>query len=144
MCSLTYTIYCLFFQAHLTKMYGNFSGTYDNVYLDGILYNVWKSISYSGARLYAKYHLTLPPKTNGSAVTLYGNGFIKHKVGSFSVNSQFSAVQLEFRTLKNNVVIFGVTGETGSFIYGLYIFGGKLMFQFATSLRNNISVVTTR
>lgn len=53
-------------------------------------------------------------------------------------------MQLEFRTLKDNVIIFGVTGQSGSFIYGLYVYGGKLMFQFATSLGNNIAIITDR
>ena len=66
------------------------------------------------------------------------------RVGLFQVSGMYSEVQLDFRCLVDNVVIFGVTGKTGSFVYGLYIFGGRLMFQFATSLGNNNAIVTAR
>ena len=75
---------------------------------------------------------------------MFGNGFIKHDLGGFSTSSQFSALELEFRTLSDNVVVFGVTGSEGIFVYSLLVASGKLMFQFATSLGNNIALITTR
>ncbi|XP_057303936.1 laminin subunit alpha-1-like isoform X1 [Hydractinia symbiolongicarpus] len=130
------------FMTQLTSTYGSFYGVYDNFYLNGVSYNLWNSFDFSGQTIYANYRFRLPPASNGSAVTFFGNGYIRQRVGTFLVSNSFSSVQLEFRTLKDNIVIFGVTGQTGSFIYGLYIFGGKLMFQFATSLGSNIAIIT--
>jgi len=127
-----------------TQLYGRFAGIFDNFMINGYTYNLFDSQHLSGSIAYANYRYKLPPKTDGNSVTLFGNGFIRHKVGLFAVNNDQSKVELEFRTLKDNVVIFGVTGQSGSFIYGLYIFGGKLMFQFATGLGNNIAIITDR
>lgn len=132
------------FQPEYHNIYGYFHGVFDNFILNGATYNLWESLDFSGTISYANYRYRLPPKTAGNAVTLFGNGFIRQKVGTFSVSNQQSSVQLEFRTLKDNVIIFGVTGQSGSFIYGLYVYGGKLMFQFATSLGNNIAIITDR
>ena len=131
-------------QDKLKQQYGNFTGTFDNLHINGKRYNLWDSITFDGVRTFATYRNPLPKTANGSTVTLFGNGFIKHKVGEFSSSRQFSAIELEFRTLKDNVVIFGVTGASGNFVYSLFISGGKLMFQFATSLGNNIALITTR
>lgn len=114
------------------------------MHINGQRYNLWDSEEFDGVRLYAEYKNSVPKTANGSTVTLFGSGYIKHKVGEFSISSQNSAVELEFRTLKDNIVIFGVTGSSGSFVYSLFISGGKLMFQFATSLGNNIALITTR
>ena len=77
-------------------------------------------------------------------MSMFGNGFIRHGVGSFQINAAYSEVQLEIRTLKSNAVILGVTNFSGSFIYALYIIGGKLLFQFASGVGQNAALVTQR
>lgn len=123
---------------------GSFKGIYDNLFIDGNRYNLWKTIDFSGIRLYAAPKSPSPKTANGTVISFYGNGYLKQRVGMFQVSGMYSEVRLDFRCLMDNVVIFGVTGKTGSFVYGLYIFGGRLMFQFATSLGNNNAIVTTR
>ena len=98
----------------------------------------------SGITLYAPLRMAAPKLTNGSALTFFGNGFLKQRMGTFKTNGMYSEIELEFRTLKDNVVLVGITGQTGSFVYGLYIFGGRVMFQFATSQGNNNAIVTSK
>ena len=119
------------------------SAVYDNIYINDQYYNPWDTDMYTGTMSYENYRYKLLT-SNGRLVTLFGTGYIKHSIGSFMVNKDYSSLKLEFRTLKDNVIIFGVVGVSGNFVYGLYIVGGKLMFQFATSLGNDIAILTTR
>ena len=112
--------------------------------VNGYKYNLWRTTFFQGVRLYAPFKTAAPKLTNGSSITLFGSGFLKQRMGAFQVNGMYSEIELEFRTLKDNVVIIGVTGKTGSFVYGLYLFGGRMMFQFATSLGNNNAIVSTK
>ena len=123
---------------------GSFAGIFDNAMMNGYKYNLWKTASFQGVRLYAPYKIPAPKLTNGSSITLFGSGYLKQRMGAFQVSGMYSEIQLEFRTLKDNVVIIGVTGKTGSFVYGLYLFGGRMMFQFATSEGNNNAIVSTK
>ncbi|XP_065671411.1 laminin subunit alpha-1 isoform X3 [Hydra vulgaris] len=127
----------------LTNKFGSMSAVYDNIFINDVYYNPWNTDMYTGVMSYANYRYKLVT-TNGSYVTLFGTGYIKHNVGGFMVNRDYSSIKLEFRTLRDNVVIFGVVGVSGNFVYGLYIFGGRLMFSFATSLGNDIAVLSTR
>ena len=126
------------------QRYGVFSGVLDNIVIAGQKYNVWNGISYYGSRYYAETRYGFRPTIDGTWISLFGNGILRHRVGSFQVNADHSELQLEFRTLKDNVVIFGITDRSASFIYGLYISAGRLMFQFATGLGNNEAIITTR
>lgn len=123
---------------------GSFSGLFDNVMMNGYKYNLWRTTSFQGDRLYAPFKTPAPKLTNGSSITLFGSGYLKQRMGAFQVSGMYSEIELEFRTLKDNVVIIGVTGKTGSFVYGLYLFGGRMMFQFATSEGNNNAIVSTK
>ena len=80
----------------------------------------------------------------GNWISLFGNGFLRHSIGNFQIQSASSEIQLDFRSLKDNTVILGVTDSTGGLVYGLYLVGGKLLFQFSTGVGQNSALITNR
>ena len=80
----------------------------------------------------------------GNWISLFGNGFLRHSIGNFQINSASSEIQIDFRSLKDNTVILGVTDSTGGLVYGLYLVGGKLLFQFSSGVGQNSALITNR
>ena len=128
----------------MVTLYGQYSGVIDNLVINSIKYNLWGYVSFSGTPKYSATRYGFRATTAGTWVSLFGNGFIRHGVGSFKVDAAYSVAQLEFRTLRSDAVVFGVTNFTGSFVYALYIVGGKLLFQFSSGVGQNAALMTQR
>ena len=107
-------------------------------------YNLWGYASFSGSPKYSTTRYGFRAAITGTGVSLFGNGFIRHGVGSFKIDAAYSQAQFEFRTLRSDAVILGVTNSSGSFIYALYIIGGKLLFQFSSGVGQNAALMTQR
>eukprot|EP00794_Sanderia_malayensis_P010016 gene10016-11039_t len=132
------------FMASLVVLYGQSAVTMDNLVINNIRYNLWSYTSSTGQITYAETRYGFRPTIDGTWISFYGNGFLRQNVGTFKINSEYSEIQLEFRTLRDNTVIFGVTDASGSFVYGLYLVNGKLLFQFATGVGQNAALITAR
>ena len=126
------------------SLYGQYSGVVDNLVINNIKYNLWTQFSYSGTLFYASTRYGFKPTTAATWISFFGNGIVRQSIGGFQINSAYSEVQLEFRTIRDNSVLLGVTDTTGSFVYGLYLRNGKLLFQFAAGVGQNAALITNR
>lgn len=132
------------FQTSLVALYGQYSGDIDNLVVNNLNYNLWGYVSFSGSPRYAMTRYGFRPTISGTWVSLFGNGYVRHGVGSFKIDAAYSEIRLEFRTLTTNAVILGVTNFAGSFVYALYIVGGKILFQFSSGVGQNAALMTKR
>ena len=138
-------IYLMFsLQTSIVTLYGQFSGIIDNLAINTIKYNLWSQISFSGSPSFAATRYGFRPTISGTWISFFGNGALQLRTGPLQINADYSAVQLEFRTLRDNVVVFGVTNIAGSFVYALYLIGGKLLFQFSSGVGQNAALITQR
>ena len=63
-------------------------------------------------------------------------------MGTFSSSSQYAVIQLEFRTFRDNAIILAASGTDARMVYGLYISNGRLIFQYGTTVGNDVALVT--
>ena len=128
----------------MVTFYGQYSGVIDNLQVNNIKYNLWGYSSFSGTPKYSATRYGFRATATGTWVSLFGNGFIRHGIGGFKIDAAYSQAQIEFRTLRKDAVILGVTNSTGSFVYALYIIAGKLIFQFSAGVGQNAALMTQR
>ncbi|XP_065060169.1 laminin subunit alpha-1-like [Rhopilema esculentum] len=132
------------FMTSIVTLYGQYSGIIDNLEINTIKYNLWSQISFFGSPSFAATRYGFRPTISGTWISFFGNGALQLRTGPLQINADYSAVQLEFRTLRDNVVVLGVTNIAGSFVYALYLIGGKLLFQFSSGVGQNAALITQR
>ena len=126
-------------------MFGHFSGIIDNLVIKNERYNLWNPKETRGGTLYAfpRYKVIFYP-ANGKAVSFYGNGFIQHALGQFDISSEYTAVELDFRTLHQNGIIMAVSNEQQIYIFVIYLHNGRVNFYFDPGPNDGITLTSSR
>jgi len=109
-------------------------------------YNLWNPKQAHGdGRLYAapRYKRIFYP-SNGNAASFHGNGYIQHALGQFKSSLGYIAVQVDFRTLKQNGIIMAVSNEEQRYVFVIYLQDGRVHFYFEHGQNDDITLDSTR
>ena len=125
--------------------YGHYIGVIDNLLVDKHRHNLWRPDEFTGTRLYANapFPGAFYPAT-GATASFFGTGFVQHEMGEFSTSLGYSVLELDFRTLQENGILFAVTDAQMHYTFVVFLNKGRVNFRFEIQQDTVIELDSTK